>query len=425
MGITVPSFNPRIRIIGVDSVVPPREGEVPPSGLVPLAWDDSEVTVSRKPALDWDDEEGLTHRSLRAPLACTPCPEGGAHESSWDDDEDITMRGSAEDIRATVPSMRAVEAHHLYHACPNTIVDETSATVPPTVLPTELDVQPPATRLCELRETQRDLPRLVDTAMDLEVVEVDFTPAPRAHRPSRDCTSVAPVAISTPPPPRAGSWRGLLLGAAAAVVVAAGFVAHRGWLRDGALRIELASKAGDPPSKAEIFVDGHKACDTHPCIVDKVSPGAHVIKVVAAGLQGAGNAETHVVAGEQRTVVVDMPPPMSQRLSVRSSQRGIKLLVDGVARGELPRELTDLTPGRHTLTFEGERHLPLTREVRIEPGRAVDLGSIELAPIPEAPAAKTADPVVVAPIPAPRAVTPAAPEPSAAPAPAVDVYDAL
>jgi hypothetical protein len=77
----------------------------------------------------------------------------------------------------------------------------------------------------------------------------------------------------------------------------------------GGLRVELANADGVAPAKAEIFVDGQKKCDTEPCIIEGLSPGARTIKVLVPGVKTPATAIAIVNAGETSPIKVTVAEP--------------------------------------------------------------------------------------------------------------------
>ena len=129
------------------------------------------------------------------------------------------------------------------------------------------------------------------------------TPEP-SEIPSR-MPSVMPVSLEAPKPPmkkRRAPW--LTLGAAALASVL-GVGALFMMPGDGELTVRLRTADGGPASKAEIFVDGQKHCDTDPCVVT-LAEGSKTVKVIVPG--GAPEVATvKVKAGAQETLWIDVP----------------------------------------------------------------------------------------------------------------------
>jgi serine/threonine-protein kinase len=73
--------------------------------------------------------------------------------------------------------------------------------------------------------------------------------------------------------------------------------------KKGRLVIDV-SDAGN--TKVEVFVDGTKRCDTVPCVVGDVAPGARTIKVLPQGAAPLPPQEAIVERGEDKPVTFSM-----------------------------------------------------------------------------------------------------------------------
>lgn len=255
------------------------------------------------------------------------------------------------------------------------------------------------------RDTARALPLLTEP----DRAEDAFTPVPQALRSAELRGSYPPVSISEPPPtpraPRAGL--AAVLSVALACLALMAYVAYP---RSGSLQVQLRTASGGPASKAEIFVDGQRRCETDPCIVHDLKPGTKTVKVIVPGGEPPKTAHVDVVAGERRVVWIDVP--VRQGVQVASPHADVRLQIDGVDRGLLPAEITDLSAGSHTLRFEAPGFVTLERAVQVEAGTLVDLGEVEL--MPDEPAATVPEPEPDRAQPAPPRATATASAPVAA-----------
>lgn len=412
--------------------------------LIELTWDDSDVTVHRKLALDWDDEEGLTHRShmpwaededdvtiprrfadlcadARAIVAqaeierreqrdqrdddsdepCAPEPDG--------DEEPDTARSEEpkpNDAPAQLTDTASDAPAQLTDTAPDVLVVSEADSAPTarvapggtqTMVEPYVDHDDTVIEVTEvdidisdlLKRTQRELPRLTDTAVGLEKADVvNATPIPDARRSSElprvdASSSVAPVAITdtrSSVKHRNSSTRWMRFAgmcSAAVLLLCIAVVALQMLPSTGGLRVELRSADGNVPSKAEIFVDGQKVCDTDPCVLAGLNAGVREVKAITRGKVVTARAK--IVAGEDTVIVVDLPTaPAKQGIKASSAHRDVHLLVDGVDRGALPIELVNLQPGQHEVEFRSDRFEPLSRTVEVKAGQIVDLGEPEL-----------------------------------------------
>src|SRR4030095_12805162 len=94
-----------------------------------------------------------------------------------------------------------------------------------------------------------------------------------------------------------------------------------------------------------------------PCLLDYVSPGVKLVRVIAPNYS-AELMTTTVESGRERAMLVPLRrsatlvDPKRTELRVESLQPGVTLFVDGQSRGALPSVLTDLPPGAHQLRFD-------------------------------------------------------------------------
>ncbi len=193
--------------------------------------------------------------------------------------------------------------------------------------------------------------------------------------------SLTPTALPQLPSGSTRSWRSRSQWLAAALTVCA--MALLMWQllpRDGSLEIALS----EPTTPVSVYLDGVKKCDVTPCEIADVHAGARVITVLAPGFERS-QTEVSVIAGQLTQMTLPMkaqqppPAPTVQGVRAKSSQSEVEIFIDGDRRGELPIELTDLTPGQHrVLLSASDRYISLEQVVEIEPGVVLDLGSIEL-----------------------------------------------
>lgn len=347
--------------------------------------------------LDWDDEEAATRRNLSAhgrnlsplggvkrggaaardagpasfasaPPTLPEAPDTITALADWEieleeDDAEITHQGPASAIREREHSsfphieVREAEAPGDRDNVPrrNTLMSEPPPSEAP---PTEVAAGSEPPSFSERSTDQRGA--LATSVSPGEPLSESLRPnsalplrrsvgsPPSAalplQRPAR-LPSVAPVALSTAPPPAESNE---------------------------ALRLEL-----DRLRRRVRWSSGLSLVAISCCVV------------LAAKLWSgvAGPAPTQPLApglvaqapSSPALVVDDAPAP--QGLKVRSSEPGVVLLVDGEDRGSLPLRLDDLNVGVHELRFEGAEHQqPLERQVTVKEGEVLDLGTITLAP---------------------------------------------
>ena len=123
---------------------------------------------------------------------------------------------------------------------------------------------------------------------------------------------------------------------------------------------ELASNWGkisisSSPTGATVYLDDVLVTDkTTPCVLDRVTPGVHVVKFFLAG-HSEGTARTSVVRGKTASVAAKLEP-MRGRLVVSSSYGGGSkcegnLKIDGQMVGRTPWQ-GDVSVGTHTVEVQ-------------------------------------------------------------------------
>ncbi|HEY4120830.1 MAG TPA: hypothetical protein VGM56_23365 [Byssovorax sp.] len=160
------------------------------------------------------------------------------------------------------------------------------------------------------------------------------------------------------------------------IVVAAVLVVPR----RGELRVAVSVERGSAPL-AEVFVDGQLRCEVTPCVVRDLTPGDHAVVVRAPGFVAPPAEMQRVSAGRERQTIVALKPSTSGGVKAVSDQPGVRVFVDGVDRGALPIDVGDLSPGPHTVRFDGGAALVASEEtLRLGPGEVKDLGVVRLSP---------------------------------------------
>jgi hypothetical protein len=144
--------------------------------------------------------------------------------------------------------------------------------------------------------------------------------------------------------------------------------------------VNVTDPHGATVGRVDIYVDGHKQCDTAPCIIEQLSTGAHEVKLLAEGYDAppvqAINVESHK---DSMTTIVLGGTSKGTGVKVSGTQQGVKLYVDDKEIGPLPQDYRDMSPGDHMIKIIGsERYQPLERRITLERDRVEDLGSVTL-----------------------------------------------
>ena len=125
--------------------------------------------------------------------------------------------------------------------------------------------------------------------------------------------------------------------------------------RQGGLVVAVAGPGKKQVDTVQVFVDGHKQCDTSPCVVrDLPTSNAHIVKIKAPGYANPADQPVTIKPGEDTVVNIDLSPASGgSGLKVTAEGSGLKLWVDGKEIGALPQELKDITAGEHTIKVGG------------------------------------------------------------------------
>lgn len=156
-------------------------------------------------------------------------------------------------------------------------------------------------------------------------------------------------------------------GLALAVVMTAGLVAARARFSPAAPAVTTGSITLETsPPGAQVEVDG-AARGLSPISL-ALPPGAHTLTVRGS----SGELRTvpiTIAAGAQISQYIELPKAAAAagQLQVRSEPSAARVSVDGVAIGDTPLTLLDLTPGEHSVKLESDLG-SVTQKVTIEAG---------------------------------------------------------
>lgn len=151
--------------------------------------------------------------------------------------------------------------------------------------------------------------------------------------------------------------------------------------RQGGLVVAVAGPGKKQVDTVQVFVDGHKQCDTSPCVVRDLSAGtAHIVKIKAPGYASPADQPVSIKAGEDVVVNIDLTPSSGGAgLKVTAAGSGLKLWVDGKEIGSLPQEVKDITPGEHTIKVGGnDRYETYEEKVNVPSDEQKVIGPLKL-----------------------------------------------
>ncbi|MGH9143548.1 MAG: PEGA domain-containing protein [Vicinamibacterales bacterium] len=179
--------------------------------------------------------------------------------------------------------------------------------------------------------------------------------------------------------PRSGKRWGLAAAAIALIALAgAGVPAARRLVAPSPAANDGTLVMNSNPPGAKVFVDGVERGVT-PLTVS-LKAGAHALE-----LRGDGPARLMPItmtAGAQVSQYIELPKTSTfGQLQVRTEPAGAHVTVDGVARGNSPVTVADLTPGEHAVTLESDRG-SVKQIVAIEAGITASL-MVPLAGAPD------------------------------------------
>jgi hypothetical protein len=281
-----------------------RDLEIPARMSAESDADEDAVDVSHDESLELKDDGPLPSRDEGAHAELAPATPRLAHEPSE----------SFRAARASQLLERGDTAHDVAHvtAPPVSVLPPpprpptfgARASLPPTPLPpAALEAPPPWNSLRDSRHEEAGA----------EVSEGSLL--------VRDpVTSLAPVAPTTLRPQRAPKTGWIAAAAAVGITATAAAVALLAWPGRGELIVTVAGPRGVAVPLVEIAVNGEVKCETSPCRV-ALSPGAHLVKVTAAGYEKTADRPVRVERGEAAILEVALSRadfPESRPLAARA-----------------------------------------------------------------------------------------------------------
>jgi serine/threonine-protein kinase len=165
-----------------------------------------------------------------------------------------------------------------------------------------------------------------------------------------------------------------------ATVLVVGTILYFLFGRTGGLTVTISGPGGRPVDGVQIVVDEVKRCDTSPCRIEGLAPGAHILKASAKGFQETAPQAISVSAGEQTTQNISLSAGAGET-SVRVSAMGsgLKLYIDGQEIGELPATAKNVTSGSHVIRVSGnERYEPWEEKITVDDGEKKTIGPLKL-----------------------------------------------
>jgi hypothetical protein len=281
-----------------------RDLEIPARMSAESDADEDAVDVSDDDSLELNDDGPLSSRDEGAHAELSPITPRRVHES-------IASVAAAHDSQPFEGGDAARDVTHV-PAPPVSVLPPpprpptfgARASLPPTPLPpAALSAPPPWNSLRDSR------PEEVGAGVSDGSLLV------------RDpVTSLAPVAPTTLRPQRAPKTGWLAAAAGVGITATAAAIALLAWPGRGELIVTVAGPRGVAVPAVEIAVNGEVKCQTSPCRV-ALAPGAHLVKVTAAGYEKTADRPVRVERGEAAILEVALPRadfPETRTLAARA-----------------------------------------------------------------------------------------------------------
>jgi hypothetical protein len=155
---------------------------------------------------------------------------------------------------------------------------------------------------------------------------------------------------------------------------------------------------------AEVIVDGVRAPDTTPTLVDNLDEGPHIVEVRKA--PAVPWKQTVYVKGGQRTkVTAELAATMTTAkkggtVRVLSNVAGAEVWVDGKLAGTVPFDVVELAPGEHLIEVRAKGYVNKEQRVSVNAGSS-DIIKFDLTPVASG-TATTGKLKIVSPVPEAR-----------------------
>ena len=163
-------------------------------------------------------------------------------------------------------------------------------------------------------------------------------------------------------------------------MLAAALAALGTWLLftgKGDLLITVAGADNAAVSDVSVFVDGTERCSQTPCKLEGLKAGSYTVRAEAAGHVSSAEQAVKVDSGSSTAHHIQLKPTKARpQLVVNATGAGLRVLIDGQDRGAPPAELSDLSPGEHTLRVEGPGYEAVEQTVVVEQGVAQVVGPL-------------------------------------------------
>ena len=126
------------------------------------------------------------------------------------------------------------------------------------------------------------------------------------------------------------------------------------------------------PSKATILLDG-RTKGTTPANLIGISVGSHTLVLKKNGYSDYSSSVT-VTPGNSTSVSVTLTATPGS-ISVKSTPSGATILLDGLAKGILPADLTGISTGKHTLVLKKNGYNDYSTNVMVSSGKKTSVSA--------------------------------------------------
>ena len=123
---------------------------------------------------------------------------------------------------------------------------------------------------------------------------------------------------------------------------------------------------------AEVYVDGRKV-DTAPALVEKLTPGTHMVEVRASGYTTA-RKDIAIESGKTAKVTVELIVDQATvaantgTIQVLADPKGVEIMVDGASQGDAPVKVAELAEGTHIIEGNKDGYTKSELSVEIKKG---------------------------------------------------------
>lgn len=288
-------------------------------------------------------------------------------DADWDEDKETLVYDHKNNPLLPPPSSMAGVGSTLPHAKRTLVgVNDASARSFSESSPS-LSQRPSSSSLSQQVRTE---PLAMPARPALRTIAAEL-PAPRAIPIAAPSEPIVIPGVGDRPASRTWLYAGA--GVFALSLAAAGIAVSLTPAKAGKLQLRIHDAKGASVDRVEIFIDGKKACDTSPCMIEGLSNGEHQVKIMTPGAV-AITQSVAIVSGRETELPITLAPALTGTLRV-AGPVGAHLLVDDRDMGALPLSITDIAPGEHEIRIAGsDRFAAFEKKVSLDAAHVTDVG---------------------------------------------------